>query len=201
MTMVSVYAPMWFEIKVKHSWLEGPRHVLTHLSLLKLQAPEVQNILLPYLRTSSWYAHSEAILQTMLCSKDPEERTFAVSKILKMRGRQDSGKTQPRKRKLPELREEATSLQDLIKWDGAQEPLLTCGLTREEIKGFRETPMEVPYYCGHTQPIERAVKEVTAASSAVYGEERRDGWVRAKVSNREIMPVCNTKRDLLGLLD
>ena len=61
--------------------------------------------------------------------------------------------------------------------------------------------MEVPYYCGHTQPIERAVKEVTAASSAVYGEERRDGWVRAKVSNREIMPVCNTKRDLLGLLD
>ena len=96
--MVSVYAPMWFEIKVKHSWLEGPRHVLTHLSLLKLQAREVQNILLPYLRTSSWYAHSEAILQTMLCSKDPEERTFAVSKILKMRGRQDSGKTQPRKR-------------------------------------------------------------------------------------------------------
>ena len=22
---VSVYAPMWFQIKVKHSWLEGPR--------------------------------------------------------------------------------------------------------------------------------------------------------------------------------
>ena len=40
--MVSVYGPMWFEIKVKSSWLEGPRHVLTHLSLLRLQSPEVR---------------------------------------------------------------------------------------------------------------------------------------------------------------
>ena len=161
----------------------------------------MQSILLPYLRTSSWYAHSEAILQTMLCSKDPKERTFAVKKILNIRGRQDSGKTQPRKRKLPELREEAMSLQDLIKWDRAQEPLLTCGLAREKIKKFKDTPMEVPYYCGHTQAIERAVKEAKTASSAVYGEERRDGWIRSEVSNREVLPVCNTKKDLLGLLD
>ena len=58
----------------------------------------------------------------------------------------------------------------------------------------------MPYQCGHTQPIERAVKEVTAASSAVYGEERRDGWIRSRASNREIMPVCSTKRDLMELL-
>jgi hypothetical protein len=199
--IVSVYGLMWFQIKVKHSWIEGPRHVLTHLSLLKLQSPEVQAVLLPYLRTSAWYAHSESILQTLLTSQDPKERDFAVKKILKIRGKQDVGKTQPRKRKLPELNEEATELQDLIKWDRAQEPLLTCTLTRQEIKEFYNKPMEVPYQCGHTQPIERAVKEVTAASSSVYGEERRDGWIRSRAANREIMPVCGTKRDLLGLLD
>ena len=59
--------------------------------------------------------------------------------------------------------------------------------------------MEIPYQCGHTQPIERAVKEVTPASRSVYGEERRDGWVRSRAANKEIMPVCGTKRVLLGL--
>ena len=198
--IVSVYGLMWFQIKVKHSWIKGPRHVLTHLTLLKLQSPEVQAVLLPYLRTSAWYAHSESILQTLLASEDPKERDFAVKKILKIRGSQDVGKTQPRKRKLPELKEDATKLQDLIKWDRAQEPLLTCTLTRKEIKEFYVKPMEVPYQCGHTQPIERAVKEVTAASSSVYREERRDGWIRSRAANREIMPMCSTKRDLFGLL-
>ena len=155
--IVSLYGPMWFEIKVKHSWLVGPRHVLNHLVLLRLQSTEVQKIFLPYLRTSSWYAHSEAILQTMLCSQDSKERDFAVSKILKIGGKNDAGRTEPRKRKLPELNENATILQDLIKWDGAEEPLLTCHLTRQEIKEFKDTPMMVPYYCGHTQPIERAI--------------------------------------------
>ena len=65
---------------------------------------------------------------------------------------------------------------------------------------FEVTPMEVPYYYGHIQPIDRAVKEVTAASNAVYGEERHDGWIHARASNWEIMSVCNTKKDLLGLV-
>ena len=132
----------------------------------------MQAVLLTYLRISAWYAHSKSILQTLLTSQDPKKRDFAVKKILKIRGKQDVGKTQPMKRKLPELNEEATELQDLIKWDRAQEPLLTFTLTRQEIKEFFNKPMEVPYQCGHNQPIERAVKEVTAASSSVYGEER-----------------------------
>ena len=197
--IVSVYVPMWFQIKVRHSWIEGPRHVLTHLQLLKLQSPEVQNILIPYIRTSSWYAHSEAILQTMLCSGDESERKFAVNKILKMRGKEIFGKTNPRPRKLPQMNVDATNLQDLINWNRAHESLLTCNLNKEELKEFNNKPMEVPYYCGHTQGIERAIKEVTAASAAVFGEERRDGWIRSRVENRELMPKLNSKKDLLGL--
>ena len=198
--LVSTYIPMWFQIKVKNSWLYGPRHVLTHLQLLKLQSPSVQTILMPYLRTSSWYAHSEAVLQTMLCSEDQEERIFAVTKILKIRGKEEFGKTKPRYRKLPQLNTEAKNLLELISWNRAHEPLLTCNMSKKEITGFKEKPMVVEDYCGHTQAIERAVKEVTAASAAVFGEERRDGWIRSRAENREIMPIVNTKKDLLKLL-
>ena len=59
--------------------------------------------------------------------------------------------------------------------------------------------MKVPYYSGHTQPIERAVKEVTAASCKVFGEERRDGWVRSRAESRSVMPKVSSKKDLLPL--
>ena len=141
--IVSVYVPMWFKIKVQHSWLHGPRHVLTHLDLLRLQTPDVQRILMPYLRTSSWYAHSESILQTLLTSSDAEERKFAVNRILKIRGRNSLGKTAPRKRKLPNMNIGAGDLLELINWNWAHEPLLTCQLSKEELREFLHSPMQV----------------------------------------------------------
>jgi hypothetical protein len=158
--IVSLYCPMWFNIKVKHSWLEGPQHILTELRLFQLQSAEVQEILLPTLRRSAWNSHSESVLQTMLCSGSREEREFAVATILKIRGRSKEGNMRPRARKHPELNTAATSLQELINWKGAKEPVLSCCLTNEDIYSFREKPMVVPYYCVHTQGIERAVKEV-----------------------------------------
>ena len=198
--IVSLYVPMWFRIKVHHSWLDGPRHVLTHLELLRLQSPEVQRILLPYLKTSSWYAHSESILQTMLTSSDGAERKFAVQKILKIRGRELFGRTGPRYRKLPNMNVEATHLVDLINWNRAHEPLLTCHLSKDELKEILDEPMIVPYYCGNTQAIERAIKEVTAASDNVVGEERRDGWVRSRCESRTIVGQVESKKDLAMLL-
>ena len=97
----------------------------------------------------------------MLTSDDMRERTFAVDKIIKIRGKEAFGKTEPRARKLPKLNAQAKSLNTLNSWNRAHEPLLTCDLTKEELKAFKIKPMEVPYYCGHTQPIERAIKEVS----------------------------------------
>ena len=158
--IVSEYCPMWFDIKMKHSWLQGPRHVLKELSLFRLQSTEVQEILLPTLKRSAWNSHSESILQTMLCSEDREERIFAVSMILKIRGNNSLGDLQPRPRKHPNLNISAMTLQEMIDWKNAKEPVLSCKLSKEEICSFREKPMEVPYFCLHTQGIERAVKEV-----------------------------------------
>ena len=66
----------------------------------------------------------------------------------------------PRSRKLPKLEVNAEKLQDMISWKGAKEPVLTCTLSREEVKACLEVPMEVPYFPVHTQGIERVIKEV-----------------------------------------
>ena len=59
--------------------------------------------------------------------------------------------------------------------------------------------MQPPYFCCHTQGIERAVKEVTTAAESVFGEERRDGFIRGRAAHRELVPVINSKHDLIGM--
>ena len=44
----NVYFPMFFEIKVKHSILDGPEHIVTLLWLLHAQPPEVVKAVSPY---------------------------------------------------------------------------------------------------------------------------------------------------------
>ena len=88
----------------------------------------------------------------------------------------------------------------MISWKGANKPVLTCDLTKAELEQFRDTPMDVPYYPLHTQGIERAVKEVTEASEAVYGFELRDGFIRTRAENRKLMPALCSKKNLQNLL-
>ena len=76
--IVGVYYPMWFESKVKHCFLDGPRHVLKQLQLIRLQKKRVQDIVAATVVRSAYYSHSEAVLQTLLCSDDQEERKLAV---------------------------------------------------------------------------------------------------------------------------
>ena len=198
--IVSVYCPMWFTIKANHSWVEGPRHILRELGLFRLQSPAVQKILQPTLERSAWNSHSEPILSTMVCSNDKEERVFASDMILKIRGKNKLGNTKPRPMKLPSLNLQATKLQDMIDWKGAKEPVLTCSMTKEQIKMIKEEPIKAAYYSLHTQGIERAVKETTAASETVYGQERRDGLICVRAENRELMSALDTKADLFNLV-
>ena len=56
--------------------------------------------------------------------------------------------------------------------------------------------MSVPTMPVHGQSVERCVKEVSAASQAVYGYERRDGFIRARLAHRELTGgVLRSKRD------
>ena len=44
--IIGVYYPCWFNVKVKHSWTEGPRHILFQLDCLKSQRKEVLDLVI-----------------------------------------------------------------------------------------------------------------------------------------------------------
>ena len=190
-------------IKVKHSIVDGPHHILTLLRLVREQSEEVQEIVIPYVRSGAWFAHPEAILVSLLSSSVSAEREFAVDQILSVRGDSDLGDISVRERLTPLLNIEATTLIGMIDWDKEKihEPVFTCKLPKSELRKVLETPLDIPYYPLHSQSTERAVKQVTEAAAAVCGPEKRDGYVRARVAHREIMPVFQSKKDLKQLFN
>jgi len=115
----------------------------------------------PVVNRGAWFAFSESILQTLLCSADVTERRAGIRLIKEHR---DSAMQQSplRLRRTPTINFDATSLVEMITWESdVFEPPLAAGLSLEEIACFEERPMEVPdWYC-HTQAIERVVKQVS----------------------------------------
>ena len=80
------------------------------------------------------------------------------------------------------------------------EPPLTRQYTMHELQSFINDPKplvrDTKYPC-HTQAVERVIKLVTEAAAAVSGQERRDGYIRATLKNRSIMPVFETKKNFV----
>ena len=211
--VVGSYFPLWFRIKSQHHWLQGPYHVLYQLKLWRLQDAEVQYHTRGTVQRGSWYSHSEHLLQTLISSEMEDDRRFAINKIVEIRkksketaqkqtaqtkGRKKTTNTDKKKirdRKTPEINMEAQSLKELISWEcDVFEPVLTESLTVEQLREFHSKPMVVPYFCLHTQSIERCVKETTRAAKTVYGYEKRDQFIRASAAHRKDLPVFNTKK-------
>lgn len=101
---------------------------------------------------------------------------------------------------IPKLNFEATDYVDLINWQESHitEPPLTKNISDEDLKllvATGDTPVvDFPQFPCHTQAVERCVKLVTEASAAVCGAPARDGFIRARLEARRIMPVFDTKR-------
>jgi hypothetical protein len=203
--VIGVYMPNWFNIKVKHSWVEGPRHVLYQLELLRFQKKKVVDIVKPTVQRGAWYAHSESVLQAMLCSEVAEERKFAVDKIVNIRGHGEDdtqvGDNSVRYRITPDINWKSTKLADLIKWkENVTEPALTCHLTTTQVKQFVVKPMIVPDWPSHTQSVERLVKKVTEAAGHVYSHARRDAYIRGQEVSAELMSSNRSKQDMVGMV-
>ena len=115
--------------------MNGPDHVLHLLTLVQQQRETVQKALEASLKRGSWYAHSEHILIKLLASEDPEDREWAVNKIVNIRRKKDGKKLRIRfgEEKHRPVNLQATSLKDLIDWnaDCTTEPPITVNLTLE----------------------------------------------------------------------
>ena len=92
--------------------------------------------------------------------------------------------------RVPKLNWGATSYYTMInlKSEATSEPPLTRNLTDAELESVIENAWQVPLYSCHTQAVERAIKVVSDASSQVYGETERDGFIRQHVRSRKLMP-------------
>lgn len=124
-------------------------------------------------------------------------RELGLRRILRAR----SEKYGIRQFRVPTLNLDAEDYIDIIDWQDTEvsEPPLLADLSVEDIEMF-VTSGDVPvidfqqYPC-HTQAVERCVKLVTEASSAVYGQNARDGFIRVRLESRRIMSQFNTKAD------
>ena len=194
------YFKIYFDIKVKHLIVDAPSHILTSLRILKKQPKAVRDVVTFYIRTGAWYAHSECVLLSLLASSSIQDRSFAVKKILELRGVKEFGDTSVRPRKTPKLNLSATSLPELIDWKSGEvdEPVFTCSMSQSEVKGFIEKPFSPPKFSSHTQSTERCVKLMTEAASAVCGREARDAYTIARIQHREVMPVFTTKKHIMA---
>ena len=198
--VIQVFHTMFFQIKVLHSLDQGPRHILLQQQLIQKQPKMVQDIVQPYSQSGAWFAHSEPVLLSLLCSSEREERIFAVAKILEIIGTNTLGDTKVWPRKTPLIRQDAVSLIILINWDNnVFEPIFTCHLTNKEVRKLVDVPLPIPPYSVHTQSIERVIQEVTHASEKVAGFQARDGFVRARMESRAALPKFTTKQDMLAL--
>ena len=89
---------------------------------------------------------------------------------------------------------------DFINWqeNHLTEPPLTMNISDEDLKHLvasGNTPVvDFPQFPCHTQAVERCVKLVTEASAAVCDAPTRDGFIRARLKARRIIPVFDTKR-------
>ena len=114
--VVSIYYKMWFEIKCSPLMIDGPRHLLKTVQLLSVASPDVQEVVQPLVQRGAYHGHSENVLLSLLCSDSGEERSFAVDKILELRGEDKFGDKSVRDFHTPPINWNASSLQDMIDW-------------------------------------------------------------------------------------
>ena len=200
------YFPLWSEVKADSSIVRGPHHKLREIQLLqKMKGKEewsrkVKGIAMKFIEKGAWHAHSEHLIVSLLSSDDESDRRFAIDKIVSLRDDQEFGNNSVRPFSAPKLNWNAQSIRDIHDWADTTEPLITTSIPTPELDKFIETPLRIPKYPSHTQSCERAVKEVTRASAHVFGAERRDGFIRATMKCREIIPVMEKKADFEALI-
>ena len=200
--IVSVYVPMWFEVKCKPNICHGPDHVLTAVGLVeKYCSPEIKEVVHPVMQRGAWHAHTENILLNMIGSDNLSKREFAIDKIKEIRQGQEFGNSAVRDFHVPTINFAADSLFNLIDWsEEVLEPVVTCSIPTNQLDQYIQHPYpKLDIEC-HTQSCERAVKETTIAASKVFGFERRDGLIRATLKSRMLVSSVKSKKSLAGML-
>lgn len=195
-----VYAPMWFHIKTKSRIKDASLNLWRTINFSRYLKDDLRKIVDTTIQRNGFFAHPESLLVAMLADDRRHIRELSVRRILSIRAKKAAQK-KIRKFEIPKINFSANDYIDLINWQDCvlTEPSLTQHITDEELHGIlTEDSIELPLLfelpC-HTQAVERCVKVVSEASLSVCGPTARDGFIRTRLLDRNIMPIFETKRD------
>ena len=191
------YGPMWFTIKMKPLITDAPKHVFHQTKLLKLLPAHVVNIVKPYVSRNAYYAHPENLLLAMLDDEDENVRKKAVNLIKTIRAEHQPPHRPVRPFSVPEIDYDADDYHSIIDWESLQltEPPLTYHLTNDELDKIIDEALTLPPYRSHTQSVERAIKVVSDASGKVYGLAAQQGYIKSKISSRQLYKKMTLRRN------
>ena len=167
-----VYYPCWFSIKWIKQWIEGPRHVLLYLQLLKQQKKIVHDTVMPTDKRSAFYAYGQMIIQSLLHSWPSEKMNSKVY------GNEKHQALNPWQTTL--------WIYWLVRSSRALSDIYIPPRTLK-IKGFLNEPMSVPQWPCFTKSIERIVKQVTEMSGTACSHKKRECVRRAPEVSQIIM--------------
>ncbi|GBN35951.1 hypothetical protein AVEN_270990-1 [Araneus ventricosus] len=83
--LMPVYAPMWFEIKMKSNCPYGAQHFWKMISLARQLPDNVKQIIYKVFSNNAYFAHPEHILLTMIHDSRKHISELAVRRILAAR--------------------------------------------------------------------------------------------------------------------
>lgn len=199
--IIRAYAPSWFTIKVNHRCIDGPSNLQQLISRSQFLKGDLKKVVHKVIQDNAYFAHPENILAAMIFDERKNVRELAVRRIQKCREKKADG-LEIRKFVLPKVNFLAKDYIHLINWNytDVTEPPMTRDWSDSEIQNILSE--EYPLSCDmvkkvpcHSQAVERMVKVVTESANQVCGSTERDGFIRARLLDRKIMPVFNTKSE------
>jgi hypothetical protein len=194
--IMKVYSKMWFTIRNKPYCTEGARNLWMTIKLSRYLSSDLKKIVDPVIKRNGYFGHPENILLSMISDTRPRVRKLGLRRIMKSR---EAKSTTIRRFEIPDFNFDAEDYIDLIEWQRCEltEPPMTSRISDEDLQQMvidGDVP-QMKRFPSHTQAVERCVKLVSEASSAVCGTDSRDGYIFSKLSSRNVMPSFNTKRE------
>ncbi|GBN53513.1 hypothetical protein AVEN_269011-1 [Araneus ventricosus] len=150
------------------------------------------------MQRNAFFAHTENVLLAMLVDEREHIRELGYRMILKARQIVPNKKT-VRNFVPPKINFQASDYFEIINWNSCvvYPPPMLQDLSADDIKSLINsdtTPIrEIENFPCRTQAVERCIKLVTEASNKVCGREARDGYIRATLKCRSVMPNFSKK--------
>ena len=198
--IMTVYVPVWFNIKKNSSFIEGEKHFFEMMRLTQTMPERTRAIANKVIQRNCFFAHQENILVSMINDNDRCIRKLGWRRIFKARSQELSIK-KVRNFVMPELHYNSLRYYEMINWQTIEQtkPPVTRTIAERQIKEFIENGDKpdglIPQFPCHPQAVERLVRTVTEASARVSGIEMRDGLVRSRLCSRTKIPRFESKKD------